>query len=163
MAERGLRVNHSRLARLVLRYARFSANECGAICSIRIVPGGWTKPTFAWQASGPIYIEPWIRRAIPSISFSRHIATGGSQALPTTCLGEGATSSAARHQRGWTSRLPVRHCRMETNRPIAEILSLPISLLEQFDRARPPLPQETNRCQPGFSFRRRSTPYNPRL
>jgi hypothetical protein len=51
VAERGLSLYHSTIARWVLRYARG-----------RHAPNGWMKPTFAWQAGVCTCIGRSIRR-----------------------------------------------------------------------------------------------------
>ena len=57
MAERGLNVDHSTIACWVLRTLRSLTSAYGPMFGIRIDPGEWMKPTYAFPASGPTYSE----------------------------------------------------------------------------------------------------------
>jgi IS6 family transposase len=57
IAERGLGVDHSTIARCGCGTLRFSTNESGVISGIQIGPGGSMKHMSAFLANGPIYIE----------------------------------------------------------------------------------------------------------
>ena len=57
MAERGLNVDHSTIACWVLRTLRSLTSVYGPMFGIRIDPGEWMKPTYAFPASGPTYSE----------------------------------------------------------------------------------------------------------
>src|SRR5260370_36650600 len=59
MAERGLTVDHSTIARWVLHMRRFWRNASGGRCAVRTDRGGSMKRTFGWQGNGLICIGLW--------------------------------------------------------------------------------------------------------
>ena len=70
MAERELRVDHSTIGRLVLRYSPELQKRIAAIPGIPTGRGGWMKPISASLGDGPIYIGPWIPPVRPLTSSS---------------------------------------------------------------------------------------------
>jgi transposase-like protein len=108
MVERGLTVDHSTIARWVLRYAPVRTSGFGLKCEIRTARGGSTKPTFGLLGSGPIYIAPSTRPAGNTIHFllspyrdaiaaktflQLAIAQGGRIQLASTLMGTRRTRS----------------------------------------------------------------------
>jgi len=61
MTERGLSVDHSTIARWVLRYAPILSERLRRLSAGQLVRGASMRPIFASTAAGPIYIE----RSIP--------------------------------------------------------------------------------------------------
>ena len=82
MAERGLAADHSTLWRCVQKYAPMLKHRIRREMRAPMLPGGWMKPTSAWLAAGPIYIE-LIPPATPLISCFHRIAA--SSLLNTFC------------------------------------------------------------------------------
>ena len=71
MAERGLWVDHSTIARWVLHYAPILNRRIRREMRIPTARGGWMKPISAWPANGHICIAPSIRLETQSISCCR--------------------------------------------------------------------------------------------
>lgn len=64
MAERGLHLAHTTILRWVRRYAPEFVKHWDRFEGPLVFPGGWTRPTSRYVASGPIYTGRWTRLGI---------------------------------------------------------------------------------------------------